>query len=77
MILQLSPPIPVQILARPGATWPSGHGQALALIDYSPEHYTLWKVALDSDGQIWDIPQNYIRLQENQSLGRLCRRMGD
>lgn len=63
MILQLNPAIPVYIPSR------QQEGYAIALIDYSQEHFTLWKVALEN-GEIWDIPQSGVRLQKNISMGR-------
>ena len=69
MILQLSPPIPVFIPPSDNA-WPSGGGYCLGWIDYSQEHATLWKVAFDEDGKLWDIPQPFVRLQKNASMER-------
>ena len=62
MIVQLNPMIPVHT--------PKGEGYAIALIDYSQEHSTLWKVALDADGGIWDFPQSEVRLCWNFSMER-------
>ncbi len=45
MILQLNPSIPVQTL--------NGKGQAVALIDYSPEHDLYWVVFLDHNRECW------------------------
>ena len=66
-MIQLDPPIPVWI---PGEQQP---GEAVALIDYSPEHDTIWKVIL-RDGRIWDYPQPKVRGRENVTLGRLAQK---
>jgi hypothetical protein len=70
MILQLNPTIPVWVEARDGA-WPGGNGYAIALMDYSQEHNTLWLVAMDDNGQMWWVPQSHIRMQFNPSMGRI------
>ena len=62
MILQLNPSIPVETL--------SGKGQAVALIDYSPEHDLYWVVFLDHNRECWTFQNKDIRGQENFSLGR-------
>ena len=71
-MLQLDPPIPVVVVkgSLAGQNWPEGRGYAVGWIDYSQEHFTLWKVAMDHDGVIWDIPQSEVRLQKNPSMGR-------
>lgn len=68
MILQLDPFIPVLVIE--GYGWPAGKGVAVGWIDYSEEHSTLWKIAMDADGEIWDVPQSHVRLQSNISMGR-------
>lgn len=72
MILQLNPMIPVNVLEGKG--WPLGLGQALALLDYSSEHNTLWLVGYDKTGELWWIPQKYVRLQANMSLERMIEK---
>lgn len=69
MALQLVPPIPVWVQAKAGA-WPTGYGVAILMTDYSQEHHKLWTVAFDNGGQLWDIPQPFVRLQANHSLLR-------
>lgn len=71
-ILQLNPSIPVEIIGKPYGekAWPHGKGLCVALIDYSEEHFTLWKVAMDESGEIYDVPQSHVRLQTNISMGR-------
>lgn len=50
---------------------PRGSGEALILIDYSPEMDLLWVIALDSSGEIWTYPNPKVRAIENISLGRI------
>jgi len=63
MILQLNPTIPVWVKDI-------GTGQAIGWMDYSSEHHLLWVIALDSNGEIWTIPNPQVRLQKNFSMGR-------
>jgi hypothetical protein len=62
MMLQLNPSIPVDT--------PKGKGQAVFLIDYSPEHDLYWVVFLDENRQCWTFSNSDIRAQDNFTLGR-------
>jgi hypothetical protein len=61
-MIQLNPSIPVHT--------PKGKGQAIILIDYSPEHDLYWVVFLDDSGECWTFPNKDIRAQNNITLGR-------
>lgn len=63
MLTQLDPAIPLHVLGR-------GDGQALAVIDYGPEHNLLWVTAIDATGEIWCAPNPEVRMQANWSMGR-------
>lgn len=63
MFTQLNPPIPLHVLGR-------GDGQAIAVIDYGPEHNLLWVTAIDATGEIWCAPNPQVRMQKNWSMGR-------
>ncbi len=63
MLTQLNPPIPLHVLGR-------GDGQAIAVIDYGPEHNLLWVTAIDATGEIWCAPNPQVRMQKNWSMGR-------
>ena len=63
MFTQLNPSIPVHVLER-------GDGQAIAVIDYGPEHHLVWVTALDANGEIWCAPNPQVRLQSNWTMGR-------
>lgn len=63
MFTQLNPPVPVDVADR-------GAGQAIAVIDYGPEHHLIWVTALDDSGQIWCAPNPQVRVQSNWTMGR-------
>lgn len=63
MFTQLNPPIPLHVLGK-------GAGQALAVIDYGPEHNLLWITAIDDTGEIWCAPNPQVRMQQNWSMWR-------
>ncbi|NNC59255.1 MAG: hypothetical protein HKO05_04605 [Erythrobacter sp.] len=63
MFTQLNPAIPLHVLGK-------GNGQALAVIDYGPEHNLLWVTAIDATGEIWCAPNPEVRMQANWSMGR-------
>lgn len=60
---QLDPPLPMTVLGK-------GKGQAMAVIDYGPEHHLIWVVALDESGEIWSAPNPDVRMQPNWTMGR-------
>jgi len=64
MILQLNPPIPMQVLGK-------GDGYAIAMIDYSQEHHILWVVAMTDTGEIWTVQNPEVRMLKNITMGRL------
>ena len=68
MILQLNPQIPVYLDDFNSL---NETGRAIGWIDYSEENNLLWIVALDSNGTVWIVPNHYVRLQFNISLGRV------
>jgi hypothetical protein len=63
LFIQLNPPLPVDVADR-------GPGQAIAVIDYGPEHHMIWVTALDASGEIWCAPNPRVRVQSNWTLGR-------
>ena len=63
MFTQLNPPIPLHVLDK-------GDGQAVAVIDYGPEHHLVWVTAIDATGEIWCAPNPQVRMQGNWTMGR-------
>ena len=63
MMLQLSPPLPVQT--------PKGKAWAHVLIDYGPEADLLWVCFQDETGECWTWANKDIRLQENMRLNAI------
>ena len=64
---QLQTPIPMTVEGK-------GSGQAVAVIDYGPEHHLIWVVALDDSGEIWSAPNPKVRMQSNWTMGRKVAR---
>ncbi len=62
MILQLSPPLPVNT--------PKGEGLAHFLTDYGPEHDLMWTVFLNDSGECWTFSNRKIRATKNITMGR-------
>ncbi len=60
---QLQIPMPMTVEDR-------GNGQALAVIDYGPEHHLIWVVAMDDSGEIWCAPNPKVRMRSNWTMGR-------
>ena len=60
---QLNPPLPMTVAGK-------GKGQAMAVIDYGPEHHLIWVVAMDETGEIWSAPNPDVRMQNNWTMGR-------
>jgi hypothetical protein len=63
MILQLKPPLPM--------ICEKGTGMAHFLIDYGMEHHLYWTIFLDSDGSSWTLPNTKVKMQFNQTIGRI------
>lgn len=53
---------------------PKGTGWAFAMIDYSQDHDTIFKVVITETGEIWDIPQPQVRGIKNITMGRLVEK---
>lgn len=62
MLTQLNPSIPLMT--------PNGGGEAIAVIDYGPEHDLMWVVIEDASGEIWTHPNKAVRGFRNYSVGR-------
>ncbi len=62
-LLQLNPPIP--LLTDDGRKC-----TALLVIDYGPEHPTMFLVGMDESRELWVLPQHKLRLQDNVTMGR-------
>jgi hypothetical protein len=62
-MLQLNPTIPVET--------PKGSGQAIFMIDYSPEHDLYWVVFMDETRECWTFNNKFIRAQPNITMGRM------
>lgn len=70
MITQLSPSIPMRVVENT-LGFPEGSGEALMVLDYGKEDDLLFVMAMDNGGEIWIVPNKYLRLIRNISIGRL------
>jgi len=68
MITQLTPSIPLEVVHT--EDFPCGPGEAVAVIDYSKEDDLLWVIIMDSSGEIWTVPNQFVRGIRNVSIGR-------
>lgn len=66
-VTQLNPTIPFET--------PKGRAEAIALIDYGPEHHLAWVVFLDKGGQCWTFQNPDIRGCANPTMGRTDSRL--
>lgn len=64
MTIQLNPQIPVYVEEK-------GLGYAILVTDYSQDHNRIWTVSFNDTGEIWDVPNQKIRLQWNWTMGRM------
>jgi hypothetical protein len=69
MMIQLDPYIPVWV-SPDWVDCVKGTGYAIGWSNFSQEHHLIWHVAMDIDGSVWEVPNPYIRLQKNFSIGR-------
>ena len=72
MILQLNPQLPVVVKTKDDKKWIKGY--ALGWIDYSQDHDLMFVVSLDSTGEIWIVPNDEVRMENNWTLKRrICQ----
>lgn len=57
MITQLNPSYPVIVTSKDNRS-----GEAIILIDRSPDHHLYWVVVFDDTGEIWTVPNPEVRL---------------
>jgi len=65
MILQLSPPLPLDT--------PKGSALCHFIIDYGPESHICWVCFVDATGECWTFANPEIRGQKNITMGRLVK----
>lgn len=70
MFHRLEPPIPLRVVASPAGI-PAGDGLAFGVQDMGIEHHALWVVAMDATGEIWWVPNPFVRLRHNPTAGRV------
>ena len=69
MILQLSPPLPREVVAASGWTGPTGKGVANFLIDEGRDSDLLWVIDMESTGEVWCVPNFAVRAVKDVTHG--------
>lgn len=69
-MLQLNPQIPVVVTCPNEDGIPLGNAQAIGWIDYGTEYSLIWIVAYQEGGEVWCVPNEYVRLLINATMGR-------
>lgn len=70
MITQLNPQLSVVVLKD--GKWIKGY--AFAILDYSQDHDLMFIIALDDTGEIWIVPNDEVRMENNWSLKRRIKK---
>ena len=68
-IIQLNPSIPMIVTSKDNRT-----GEAMFLMERSPEHHTYWGIVLDDSGEIWWVPNTEVRVMNCWTTGRPPRK---
>ena len=68
MMLQLNPQLVVVVKKKDSNKWIKGY--AFLVIDYSQDHDLLFAVSLNSTGEIWIVPNDEVRFENNWSMKR-------
>lgn len=69
-MLQLNPPLVRVIVGGPGWDGPTGKGVANLLEPGHRDDDIVWIIELDENGQIWCVPNRYVRAPRNITYGR-------
>lgn len=66
MILQLNPTLPMMAFVK--GEWHKGLAHFVK--DKGDEHHNYWVVALDDSGEIWEVKNPLVRMQDNITMDR-------
>jgi hypothetical protein len=69
-MLQLNPPLVRIIVGGPGWSGPTGKGVANFLEPGHRDDDMIWIIDLDENGQIWCVPNKFVRAPANITFGR-------
>jgi hypothetical protein len=69
-MIQLVPPLPREVISGKGWEGPIGEGVCNVLIDYGLDHDLIWVVEMDLTGEIWCVPNRFVRAVRNVTAGR-------
>jgi hypothetical protein len=68
-VIQLNPPLDVRVVEYKDWHGPIGAGMAI-FRESHPDLNTVYTVAMDETGQLWDVPAPALRLSRNITWGR-------
>jgi hypothetical protein len=72
ILVPLNPTWPVLVVENDRGL-PTGTGYAMAIKDESQEHHTQYLVGYNAGGVLWWVPQPFVRLQFNPTMGRTAK----
>lgn len=70
MLIELQKPIPGTAVSLLDKDDKARRCEACFMLDYSPEHNSLWGCFMNDDGSFWWVPNQEFRRDKNWSLGR-------
>lgn len=69
-MLQLNPPLPRVVVGGPGWDGPTGPGVANLVESGHRDDDIVWIIDIDQNGEIWCVPNQYVRAPKNITYGR-------
>jgi len=73
-MIQLNPPLPRLVVAHPKWNGPTGSGVANFIIEGSKDDDLVWVIDMDATGEVWCVPNRYVRAPNNITYGRLVKK---
>jgi len=74
-MLQLNPPLVRVVVGGPGWIGPTGKGVANLIEPGHRDDDLVWIIDMDENGEIWCVPNRYVRAPRNITYGRAVNKM--